>query len=226
MTTQKTFKRRVRARAAKTGESYAAARSRLLRRTDGEYPATPSPDARELTGISEEALVRGSGRPIGEWLELLDAWGAADRPHREIAAWLQSDHGVPGWYAQTITVGYERARGRRAKHQTTGGFAVGVTRTVRVSAERATDAFTDSALRAGWLPDAPMRIRTATRGRSARFDWDEPASRLVVGVEAKGDAKCQVAVSHERLPDAETAERFKGMWRERLAALKELLEPG
>ena len=223
MTTQKTFKRRVRARAAKTGESYSAARSRLLSQAD---TTSPAPDARELTGVSEEAIVRGSGRPIGEWLELLDGWGAVDRPHREIAAWLQSDHGVPGWYAQTITVGYERARGRRAKHETTAGFAVGATRTVRASAERVTDAFTDPVLRAGWLPDAPMRARTATPGRSARFDWDEPASRLVVAVAPTGPDRVQVAVSHERLPDAETADRLKAMWRERLTGLKALLEVG
>ncbi|MBA3587552.1 MAG: hypothetical protein H0W41_07935 [Chloroflexi bacterium] len=45
MTTQKTLKRRVRARAAKTGESYTAARAQLLRKADPPAPAPePPPD--------------------------------------------------------------------------------------------------------------------------------------------------------------------------------------
>jgi hypothetical protein len=34
------------------------------------------------------------------------------------------------------------------------------------------------------------------------------------------------ALIHERLPDAAAAERSKSYWRERLVALKELLEGG
>lgn len=222
MTTQKTFKRRVRARAAKTGESYTAARAHLVRPIDA--PATPPLDAEELTGMSEEALRRGTGRPIVEWLDILDAWGATERKHGDIAAWLQAEHGIGGWWAQSVTVGYERARGIRARHQQGDGFAVSVTRTVGVPADRATDAFTDATLREAWLPAAPVRPRTVTRGRSARFDWDDPPSRVIVGVVVKGPAKTQVAVSHERLPDAEVAERMKAMWRDRLGVLKEVLE--
>jgi hypothetical protein len=47
-----------------------------------------------------------------------------------------------------------------------------------------------------------------------------------VGFTAKGDAKSAVALAHERLADAEEAERMKVWWRERLAALKGLLEGG
>ena len=50
------------------------------------------------------------------------------------------------------------------------------------------------------------------------------ATRVNVGFEPKGDARGQVAVAHERLPDAEAAEEMKQHWRERLSALKALLE--
>ena len=224
MTTNKTFKRRVRARAAKTGESYTSARTQLLRRASA--PAEPAPDAEALTGMSDAAVRRGSGRSIAEWLEVLDAWGAVGRTHPEIATWLQTEHGIGGWWAQSVTVGYERARGMRAKHQQADGFSISATRTIRAPAGRLTDAFTDASLRATWLPDAAMRPRTATSGRSARFDWEDPPSRLIVGVEPKGEGKCQLAIAHERLPDADVAERMKAMWRERLGALKEVLEAG
>lgn len=222
MTTHKTFKARVRARAAKTGESYTTARAQLLRRTDA--PAAPPPDAMALVGMTDDALKRGSGKGVAEWLEILDAWGATERRHPEIARWLVSEHGIGGWWAQSITVGYERARGMRAVHQQPGGFAISVTKTISVAPDRIPEAWTDASLRAAWLPDAPMRPRASRSLRSIRFDWDRPPSRVVVEVASKGEAKAQVAMAHEKLPDADAAERLKLMWRVRLAALKELLE--
>jgi hypothetical protein len=47
---------------------------------------------------------------------------------------------------------------------------------------------------------------------------------VVADFTAKGEAKSTVAIEHERLPDAETAERMKAYWRERLSELKRALE--
>lgn len=44
---------------------------------------------------------------------MLDAAGARDWPHKQIAEHLVAAHGVDGWWAQSITVGYEQATGRR-----------------------------------------------------------------------------------------------------------------
>jgi hypothetical protein len=40
----------------------------------------------------------------------------------------------------------------------------------------------------------------------------------------KGEAKSTATIQHERLPDGAEAQRMKAFWRERVAALKELLE--
>ena len=47
---------------------------------------------------------------------------------------------------------------------------------------------------------------------------------MVVGFESKGEAKSLVGLAHEKLADAEEAERMKAFWRERVANLKEVLE--
>jgi hypothetical protein len=47
-----------------------------------------------------------------------------------------------------------------------------------------------------------------------------------VGFLAKGEAKSTMALGHARLADAQEAEEMKAWWRERLAALKRLLEGG
>lgn len=222
MTTQKTLKRRVRKRAAKTGESYTAARSQLLRKAD--VPAPEPIDSMAIAGVSDEAMVRGSGKPLAEWLPVLDAWGASQRKHTEIARWIVDEHGVPGWWAQNVTVAYERARGMRALHQDPTGFSISVSKTISATPERVSEALTDASLRSAWLPDAPIKLRRSNAGRSARFDWGEPRSLVGIMLFAKGVGKTQVGLGHDKLPDADAAERLKLMWRERLGALKEMLE--
>ena len=97
---------------------------------------------------------------------------------------------------------------------------------VAIPVERLYDAVVDEADRERWLPGAALRERTATRPKSARFDWEEGRSRLHVTFEGKGEAKSSVSVSHERLGDADEAERMKAYWRERLTVLKAALEGG
>ena len=88
------------------------------------------------------------------------------------------------------------------------------------------EAFDDVDLRKQWLPDAELAPRTVTKPKSARYDWEDGTTRVVVGFEPVGDAKSRVALSHERLPDAETADGMKSWWRERLTTLKAQLEGG
>ena len=222
MTRQKTFKRRVRDRMAKTGESYTAARRMLI--AAGERPDTDPP--RFEPPVADEKVVEATGRGWQAWFEALDGWGAASRSHTEMARWLREAHGVPSWYSQSITVGYERARGLRAPGEHADGFAVSASRTIAVPVERLFEAFEDEALRERWLPAAQLRLRTATAPRTARYDWEDGSSRVNVGFVGVGEAKSRVALSHERLPDADTADEMKAWWRARLTALKSQLEGG
>jgi hypothetical protein len=104
------------------------------------------------------------------------------------------------------------------------GFAVGASRAIAVPVERLFDAFADEVQRERWLPGAELSVRTATPPRTARYDWEDGATRLIVGFDDLGEAKSRVALSHERLPDAEAAGEMKAWWRERLTALKAQLE--
>ncbi len=125
MTTQKLFKRRVRTRMTKTGESYTTARRHVAARQDSLEADPPNiAAAEEMT--SDARLTEVTGRSWSTWITILDRWGARDRTHTETARYLVADHGVPGWWSQTITNGYERARGIRVKHQQRSGFTISV----------------------------------------------------------------------------------------------------
>ena len=230
MTTQKTFKRRVRARAAKTGESYATARGQLLHRADAarkpDAAGAPSPtpiDTLALSGVSEEAMLTRTGRSLPEWFAMLDSWGAADRTHTEIARWLRDVHGVDGWWSQSVTVGYERANGRRVLHQTAAGFSVGVTRTVAAPEATVRAMMADAVRRASWLPDAPIQAHDAYQGPRGRYDWTDPPSKVWVDLVPKGNGKTSVTVTHEGLPDADATAAMKEKWRAALDRLKAVL---
>jgi uncharacterized protein YndB with AHSA1/START domain len=101
---------------------------------------------------------------------------------------------------------------------------VNASKTVAVPVERLYEAFIDPDLRERWLPGATLEVRTARPGKSIRANWDDGSTRLVVDFTAKGEAKSQVALVHERIADAATAEELKAWWRGRVAALKQLLE--
>lgn len=219
MTKQNSFKRLVRGRMEKTGQSYTAARTTLLA---GEEAQAGGP---ALT-MSDDAIRRRTERGWEQWFDLLDGAGAIEWPHREIARWLRDELGLAGWDAQSVTVSYERARGLRAVGQRPQGFSVTVQKTVAAPVVKLFDAFVDESRRARWLPDGELRERTATRPRSARFDWADGETRVIVGFEDKGAAKSTVALEHERLPDGEQADRMNAFWHRRLTALAAQLEAG
>jgi hypothetical protein len=220
MTEHKSFKRLVRARMDKTGESYTAARAMLLRAEEPE----------ETSGVrlatSDEKIRERTGRGWEDWFELLDQWGAMDRSHREIARWVAAQQGIEplAWNAQAIAGSYERARGLRAVGEKEDGFAITVSKTVAVAVERLYEAVVEESLREHWLPDGELSERTATEPRTARFDWGDGGSRVNVTFLSKEATKSTVALEHRRLPDAGEAQRMKVYWRQRLGALKEVLE--
>jgi uncharacterized protein YndB with AHSA1/START domain len=175
--------------------------------------------------VSDDAIEKATGKKWDEWFRVLDGSGARDMNHTEIARLLHEEHGVPGWWAQNVTVAYEQARGMRLKYERPDGFSVTASKTIDVPVETLFDSFVDDARRKKWLGGGTMSLRTSQPGRSARFDWENGATRVNVGFTPKGDSRSMVALSHERLPDAAEADATRARWKERLAALQSFLEP-
>jgi hypothetical protein len=223
MTTQKLFKRRVRARMEKTGESFTTARQQLATRRErrAEPPIDLSP-ALELA--SDEKMTAATGHGWEHWLSILDRWGARERKHGEIATYLSTEHGVPGWWTQSITNGYERTRGIRRKHQQGDGYTIYASKTVGVPIEVLFDAFVDEGVRRQWLTDGAMSLRTSVPNKTARFDWGDGTTRILVTFDSKAAGKSSAHVSHERLADETVAEVAKAQWKKRVTALKAFLE--
>lgn len=172
-----------------------------------------------------DGVRRATGRDRDGWFALLDAWGAPGRPYREISDWLIDEHDVSRWWAQKLIVEYEQARGLRPPGvRRDGTFEVSASKTAAVPVELLFDAFINARKRKKWLTDGRMSLRASQPDRSARFIWEDGATRVNVGFIDKGPSKSTVAVAHERLPDADEATTTKAMWKKRLAELKSFLE--
>jgi uncharacterized protein YndB with AHSA1/START domain len=224
MTVQKSFKRLVRARMAKTGESYTAARAQLLaggdeRSTDAAVPQL---------ACSDERIRERTGRGWEEWFDLLDSWGAESLDHTELGRRVAELLGIEilAWNTQAVTTSFERARGKRVVGERVGGDGIvaAVSKTIAAPAEDAFMAFVDPSRRSAWLPGVELRERTTSKPTTARFDVGDGRTRLVVYVEAKGASRSSVVVEESRLAGSAERDARKLFWRHALASLQAELE--
>src|SRR5215216_7584369 len=223
MPANKDFKRLVRGRMQKTGEAYTTARAHLLKQKPRAAVAStrsPAPaDYARLAGRSDAILEEKTGCTWERWVKALDGAKAYTWPHREIAKYVQEKYKTPSWWAQTVTVGYERIKGLRAVGQRRdGSFEANKSRTYAVPLVRLYRAWHDARTRARWLPGVDLTVRTATRGKSMRITWPDRTS-VAVGFSGRGSGKSQVAIAHEKLADRAMAARMKQYRHQRLNAL-------
>lgn len=193
--------------------------------------------------ISSDSLREATGRGWEEWLETLDSAGAADWSHKEIVAYLGREHrgATSAWWRQSITVGYEQARGKRAVGQTADtGFQVGVQRSVAATAAEAWELITSRPEL--WLgqgasvtfeegerydvpagtgsPGASGEMRVVKPGDRLRLTWQpegwqEPATIQLTLTETTS-GKTAIGAHVEKLPDADAREAMREHWREAL----------
>ncbi|HEV7691935.1 MAG TPA: DUF4287 domain-containing protein [Hyphomonadaceae bacterium] len=60
--------------------------------------------------VSDEQVIEKTGKPIAHWIKLLDNFKAADKKSNDVVAHLQNDHGVPRYWARTLTTHYLKSR--------------------------------------------------------------------------------------------------------------------
>lgn len=221
MPKNKDLKRLVRARMEKTGESYTAARAHLLEKTGAEPGDELTLAA--VAGYADRTVRDRTGKSWADWVRTLDAVDAASMPHKEIAKLVAEDPEVTDWWAQGITVGYERIKGLREFGQRRGGsYDVNKSKTLPVPIAELYRAFSEPARREAWLPGADWQVRTETAEKSIRLDWAGD-TRVHIYFWAKGDEKSQVQIQHGQIASKSEVESSKSFWAERLAALAEEL---
>lgn len=183
------------------------------------------PIRRHEAAVSDAAVLSRTGRAREEWFALLDEAGAQTWNHRQIVAWLAAEHEIDGWWRQSITVGYEQARGLRAPGQRADStFEANVSRTVAAPADTAFAWVQEPEQRSRWL-DAQPAERPTKQVRTALWTWRD-GTRVTVQVTPLLGDRSRVALSHGGLTDADALSRAKAYWSERMDALKTLVAEG
>ncbi len=173
--------------------------------------------------ISSDAVEARTGKSWAQWFAVLDKAGARKMSHREIVAVLASKHDVGSWWRQMVAVGYEQARGLRAKHEKPDGFEISRGKTINVPVGELYEAWGNARRRAQWLPGAKLTIRKATENKTLRVTWGD-GSNIEVRFYPKGAAKTQITVQHGRLASARMAAKQKAFWGEAFDRLANLFE--
>src|SRR4051794_21741063 len=186
-----------------------AADSAPLARDDAPAAAaTALPPRVAEPGVSDAAVQRATGKSWDEWFALLDAWQGTTHNHTDIARHVYETYEIDGWWAQNVTVGYERARGMRALHERPDGFSMNASKTFPVPVERLFAAFVEQDERERWLEGIELRNRTNQLNKSARFDVLPEDSRLAVTFVAKGLQKAAAQLQQDRLASADEVARW------------------
>lgn len=216
MTRNESFKRRIRERMAKTGEKYGAARRSLIEK---------APDLIASAWVSEpehsDAVIReNTGRGWDEWCGLIDAWPGHEQGHSAVAAWLVDEHDVPGWWAQNITVSWERITGRRLPNQMADGtFTANRSATIATDLPALREMLLDEDGRAALFPGLDVELRSRPTSKNIRLGLPEGVAEVTTA--PRDDGRVTVTVAHTKLSSPDEVAHWKAFWGDWIAALDE-----
>lgn len=177
-------------------------------------------------GHSDEIIKRQTGRTWQSWVRLLDRHGAETMTHGDIARWVHDNYGVSGWWSQTVTVGYERIKGRRERGQRlNGAYEMSKSKTFSVPVATLFDACAAEASRRRWLRGVSATIRTATPPKALRLQWPD-GTIVAMWFTSKSATKSVLALAHTKLTSRAALEKAKDEWSARLEALERLVAAG
>jgi hypothetical protein len=182
---------------------------------------------------STDGIARATGIAWDDWLARLDAQGAAQKPHAEIAALaharLEAEAGNtssatnPGWWAQGVTVAYEQHIGRRVPGQTADGrYSAAVSRTIPGTMDDALAGLVARFDGRAELDGVPLESAPTT---SATEKWRyfrialADGSRVDTTINDQAGGKARIGVQHAKISDPDDIARWKAVWRAELAAL-------
>ena len=197
--------------------------------------------------ISNASVRAKTGREWDDWFAVLDDFDCASRGHTATATFLERDHRLRAWWAQSITVRYELERGLRAPGQRARGFGLSVQRTVAASVDEAFAAWSEPAHLDRWFSSATRgefheggrysnadgdsgEYRKIVHHRLIRFTWENPrhgsGSLVTVEFTEKEADKVTVRISHEGLANRHEVEDLKTGWTWAMESFKSYVTTG
>jgi uncharacterized protein YndB with AHSA1/START domain len=185
--------------------------------------------------VTNESVLKCTGRGWNEWISVLDRAGAKSWPHSELVAWLSSKFKQSPWWRQVVAGCYEIHHGKRVEGRSAKGlYSLAAT---KLPQKEAWTLLASEAGLAAWLePFATFSfkkgsayevdggvygaVRTVKAPERLRFSWQEEpwakASVVQLGVVKRPGRKCVVTITHEGIPGETTKAKLRARWKKGL----------
>ena len=185
----------------------------------------------KFAGKSDEAVKRATGKSWDEWFKILDSAKASKMVHKDIVKLLhgkgliKKGKGWPanrsfneGWWVQSIVVGYEEKIGRRVVGQIAdGNFSTSTSLTLEGTMDSVLKQW--EKLVKGKTEFDKVKIRGDSR-ISVTPKWRYWKADLIDGskintdISEKGTVKILLSVTHYKIKDKKSSEKWKVYWKE------------
>ncbi len=171
-------------------------------------------------GTSDTAIRKGTGRGWDEWCDLIDQFEHKADGHAAIADHVRKNLGVGAWWAQSVTVGYERIVGLRLPYQRADGtFSANKSATVRTDADELRSMLLDDEERPHLFPGVSTELKSRPGTKAIRVAIGPGVA--TISFDDLGRGFTRVAIQHNHLPSLDSVEQWKFYWQEWLEAIEE-----
>ena len=172
---------------------------------------------------SDTRILANTGHGWDDWVELIEAGPGRDAGHTAIAAWVHAEHDLSGWWAQGVTVGYERIAGLRLPGQMPdGSFSVSRSRVLVLPAPLLRAALLEGDSRADLFAGLDTELRSKPASKSLRLNVrraGHPLGSLLFSADPVPDGRLRLTVTHDKLPSFDDGELWQQYWADWLAAV-------
>lgn len=175
-------------------------------------------------GISDESVLKATGKSWNEWFSILYKAGAKKMEHKDIGILLSEKYHLPDWWSQMVTVQFEQELKGRKKHETANGYQISKSKNLPFGASKIFSAVQSPSQRKIWLKDSEFKITTSTKNKSIRGRWSDGKTNIEFQFYHKDKSKTQVVIQHSKISSAAKAANMKLYWGKNLLSLKKYLE--
>lgn len=195
--------------------------------------------------VTDASCKEATQRTLKQWFAELDQFGGLEQGRRELVNHVHEATAKNAWWATTIAVEYERAKGQKEKDGKPTGYSICSTKTIAAPLTQVFAAFAEAQQMDRWLgaktrvdfkdggsfangdgdQGTYKRIRT---DKDLRFSWDHPKLAAGSAVEVmfadKGKGKTGITLNHTRIQSRREADEVRDGWGNALETLKIVLE--
>jgi uncharacterized protein YndB with AHSA1/START domain len=162
--------------------------------------------------LTPEATREHTGKTPDEWFALVDTRLGRDLGRKAVGDFLFKEMKLDAWWATTLVVGYEAARGIVEKDGRPRGYAICVTKSIAAAPEKVFALITA----ANWAgPDTQVAVLKANPAKQIRFALkgeSHPDGELVEIKLTPAAGKCAIVLNHERIQDRGRADGLRDAW--------------